>query len=55
MTDQAQGVAAPGTTPAATGEAPRLTILTQYVKDLSFENPTAPVIFAQLKGQRRSR
>lgn len=47
MTDQAQGAT------AATGasEAPRLTILTQYIKDLSFENPNAPVIFAQLKGQ----
>ena len=47
MTDQAHGAT------AATGasEAPRLTILTQYIKDLSFENPNAPVIFAQLKGQ----
>ncbi|HKY94625.1 MAG TPA: protein-export chaperone SecB [Kiloniellales bacterium] len=30
---------------------PRLSILTQYIKDLSFENPSAPVIYAQLKGQ----
>ncbi len=36
--------------PAADSEA-RLQILTQYIKDLSFENPSAPVIYAQLKGQ----
>ncbi len=56
MTDQAQGAGAPATpapasTAAGANEAPRLTILTQYIKDLSFENPNAPVIFAQLKGQ----
>ncbi len=49
MTDKASGAPAPAA--AESGEQPRLTILTQYVKDLSFENPNAPVIFAQLKGQ----
>lgn len=54
MTDQAPAAPAPAAgAPQAAGasEAPRLTILTQYVKDLSFENPNAPVIFAQIKGQ----
>lgn len=59
MTDQTPGQTpgAPGAAPAgaapaaATGEQPRITLLTQYVKDLSFENPNAPVIYAQLKGQ----
>ncbi|MEM8552087.1 MAG: protein-export chaperone SecB [Pseudomonadota bacterium] len=34
-----------GTDPAATGEAqqPTVRVLAQYVKDLSFENPRAPV------------
>jgi preprotein translocase subunit SecB len=32
-------------------QEPRLSVLTQYIKDLSFENPSAPVIYAQLKGQ----
>lgn len=51
MTDQAPTAKAPAAAAPAAGEAPRLTILTQYIKDLSFENPNAPVIFAQLKGQ----
>lgn len=51
MTEPAQGAAAPTTPASGAGEAPRLTILTQYIKDLSFENPNAPVIFAQIKGQ----
>ncbi len=36
--------------PEAPGQGvqqPRLLILTQYVKDLSFENPNSPVIFGQ--------
>jgi len=40
-----------GTASEAASEQPRLSILTQYIKDLSFENPSAPVIYAQLKGQ----
>ncbi len=32
-------------------QAPRLSILTQYIKDLSFENPRGPMAFAQ--GQAR--
>jgi len=54
MSDQipAAPPAAPaGAAPAGASEAPRLTILTQYIKDLSFENPNAPLIYAQLKGQ----
>ena len=31
------------------GEQPNLTIITQYVKDISFENPGAPDIFRQSK------
>lgn len=49
MTDQAPTAGAAQA--AGASEAPRLTILTQYIKDLSFENPNAPVIFAQIKGQ----
>lgn len=37
----------PAAPPAPGGLDPRVVILTQYVKDLSFENPNAPVIFAQ--------
>jgi len=37
--------------PAGAAEQPnQLSIHTQYIKDLSFENPNAPVIFTQLKG-----
>ncbi len=36
---------------AAQGGTPRLAILAQYVKDLSFENPQGPAAFAQ-PGQR---
>ncbi len=34
-------------TQGQTSEAPRLSILAQYVKDLSFENPRGPMAFAQ--------
>ncbi len=37
----------PPQTPAPGAQQPRMLILTQYVKDLSFENPNAPVIFGQ--------
>lgn len=51
MTDTSMpGTPPDGSTPAgppAGGKEPPLIILTQYVKDLSFENPNAPVIFAQ--------
>jgi preprotein translocase subunit SecB len=30
---------------------PNIRILAQYIKDLSFENPQAPMIFQELKGQ----
>lgn len=40
MTDQRADGAAPP--PGADGQGPRLAVLTQYVKDLSFENPRAP-------------
>jgi preprotein translocase subunit SecB len=33
---------APSDAPQAGAQAPRLTILSQYIKDLSFENPRAP-------------
>ncbi|GAB5468791.1 MAG: protein-export chaperone SecB [Rhodospirillales bacterium] len=33
--------------PPSGGKEPDLLVLTQYVKDLSFENPNAPVIFGQ--------
>jgi preprotein translocase subunit SecB len=37
----------PASTPATNGEdtAPAVGILTQYVKDLSFENPNAPAVY----------
>ena len=41
MTDQPGGVGNGGTQPQESA-APRLSILTQYVKDMSFENPRAP-------------
>ncbi len=41
MTDQAVSGGNGGTQPQETA-APRLSILTQYVKDMSFENPRAP-------------
>jgi preprotein translocase subunit SecB len=34
--------AAPAGAPAATGQAPQLNVLAQYIKDFSFENPNAP-------------
>jgi preprotein translocase subunit SecB len=38
--------------PAASGSsAPRIVIMTQYVKDLSFENPRAPVSLVEGEGQ----
>lgn len=52
MSDKPQDAGqTPGATETAQNQTPRLTILTQYIKDLSFENPNAPVIYAQLKGQ----
>ena len=30
--------------------APSLRVLAQYLKDLSFENPRAPLVFGQIKG-----
>ena len=35
---------------ANAGEPPSLRVLAQYLKDLSFENPKAPMVFAQLSG-----
>ena len=35
--------AATGATASGNGKAPRLNVLTQYVKDLSFESPGAPM------------
>ena len=35
----------------AVGEAPPLTIAAQYIKDLSFEAPTAPAIFGMMQQQ----
>ncbi|MEO1193420.1 MAG: protein-export chaperone SecB [Pseudomonadota bacterium] len=43
--------AAPATPPDRTEHEPDLLVLTQYVKDLSFENPNAPVIFGQTQSQ----
>jgi preprotein translocase subunit SecB len=40
------GGAAPGDQPAE-APSPRLTIVTQYIKDFSFENPHAPASFDQ--------
>jgi len=40
---KAAGAAAPGATPRAPGQAP-ITVIAQYLKDLSFENPGAPVV-----------
>jgi preprotein translocase subunit SecB len=44
----------PESTPAAGTENPSgvaYAISTQYVKDLSFENPRAPLVFAQMAGK----
>ncbi len=41
--DKSEGTAAPGATPRAPGQAP-ITVLAQYLKDLSFENPGAPLV-----------
>jgi preprotein translocase subunit SecB len=38
-------------TPAAGNSGVAYTISTQYVKDLSFENPRAPLVFAQMAGK----
>ncbi|SUA99171.1 Protein-export protein secB [Pannonibacter phragmitetus] len=42
MTDINEGGAAAQGSDAQDGEAPGLSILAQYIKDLSFENPNAP-------------
>ncbi|MFN3496981.1 protein-export chaperone SecB [Pannonibacter indicus] len=42
MTDINEGGAAAQGSDAKGGEAPGLSILAQYIKDLSFENPNAP-------------
>ena len=36
---------------AAAQAGPQLRVLTQYVKDMSFENPNAPSLLGQLQGQ----
>jgi preprotein translocase subunit SecB len=36
---------------AATGEAPPLAVAAQYIKDLSFEAPTAPAVFGMMQQQ----
>jgi len=36
---------------AAAQAGPQLHVLTQYVKDMSFENPNAPSLLGQLQGQ----
>jgi preprotein translocase subunit SecB len=58
MTDENQGqnggAAAPAGAGAAEGEAqqpPRLSIVTQYIKDMSFENPRAPQAAPQGAGR----
>jgi preprotein translocase subunit SecB len=50
MSEQDNGITAGG--PAANGEdtAPAVGVLSQYVKDLSFENPNAPGIYS-VQGQ----
>lgn len=45
------GAGAEGQGPQAQPPAPRLGILTQYVKDLSFENPRAPASLQQAQGR----
>jgi preprotein translocase subunit SecB len=42
MTETSPGANGGGQDEAAAQQGPRLSILTQYVKDLSFENPRAP-------------
>ncbi|ABS62870.1 protein-export protein SecB [Parvibaculum lavamentivorans DS-1] len=42
MSDQGTNNGESGNGGAQNGEAPQLRVLTQYVKDLSFENPNAP-------------
>ncbi len=43
----------PATPPAGTPAAPPLTVNIQYIKDLSFEVPGAPMIYSTLKGPPR--
>ena len=38
----AENGAAPAAAETAAGDAPALSVLTQYIKDLSFENPNSP-------------
>lgn len=54
MSDQSNGADAPAVPPAAEPAGPNptgstqmpLTVLAQYLKDLSFENPRAPAVFS---------
>ena len=55
MTGDDQGAAAPGAQPAAPAgesiEEARFGIRAQYLKDISFENPNAPLIYTKLNAQ----
>jgi preprotein translocase subunit SecB len=50
--DEQDNGAGLGTTPQPNGEdtSPAVGLLTQYVKDLSFENPNAPAVFQNQQG-----
>ncbi len=55
MTGDDQGGAAPGAQPATQPgdsiEEARFSIRAQYLKDISFENPNAPIIYGKLNAQ----
>ena len=51
MADTPTGANGEGTPDVAGPQAPRVSLLTQYIKDLSFENPRAP--FGLQQGQPR--
>ncbi len=55
MTGDDQGAAAPGAQPAThpgdSIEEARFSIRAQYLKDISFENPNAPAVYAKLNAQ----
>ena len=53
-TNDGETAAAAGAT-TGNGKSPQLSILTQYVKDLSFESPGAPMTLRQRDERQQSR
>lgn len=51
MTTTNGGPAQAGPAPGVGQEQPQLTVVAQYIKDFSFENPRAPQVFSKLSSQ----